>query len=383
MKDVPTALAQGIQQAAVLKRASHKDILVYRDAEDLKFLGLSGYEFSNNSTYSECDGKHIFRIGTRDSQLAVWQATLVQNLLSEQGVISELVYLKSEGDLDTITPIYELGVQGVFTKTLDTALLNDRIDLAVHSMKDVPTALAQGIQQAAVLERASHKDILVYRDAEDLKFLGLSGYEFSNNSTYSEFHSQSKSFKIATGSIRRTAQWLHRFPDHSIESLRGNVNNRLQKLVKSNWNGAIFAAAGLERIQLRPPESVDLDWMLPAPAQGAIMIVCRQKDESALQACEPLNHEETALCTGIERSFLSALMGGCSTPISAFAEIKNDKIYFKGNVVSPDGKTKVEIEKIFDLEEATSVGRDAAGNLLQKGGEPIMELIRKKGFVNE
>ncbi len=165
--------------------------------------------------------------------------------------------------------------------------------------------------------------------------------------------------------------------------MRGNVNNRLQKLVKSNWNGAIFAAAGLERIQLRPPESVDLDWMLPAPAQGAIMIVCRQKDESALQACEPLNHEETALCTGIERSFLSALMGGCSTPISAFAEIKNDKIYFKGNVVSPDGKTKVEIEKIFDLEEATSVGRDAAGNLLQKGGEPIMELIRKKGFVNE
>ncbi len=117
--------------------------------------------------------QHTIRIGTRDSQLAVWQATLVQNLLSEQGVLSELVYLKSEGDLDTVTPIYELGVQGVFTKTLDVALLNDRIDIAVHSMKDVPTALAQGIQQAAVLPRASHKDILVYKDEEDLKKLGF------------------------------------------------------------------------------------------------------------------------------------------------------------------------------------------------------------------
>src|SRR5215208_5857429 len=127
----------------------------------------------------------ILRIGTRDSQLAVWQATLVQDLLKKAGVSSELVYIKSEGDLDTVTPLYALGVQGVFTKTLDAALLNDRIDLAVHSMKDVPTQLATGIQQAAVLKRASHKDILVYKS--DTEFLN----DFNSNTT------------IATSSIRR------------------------------------------------------------------------------------------------------------------------------------------------------------------------------------
>src|SRR5215213_5836743 len=133
----------------------------------------------------------ILRIGTRDSQLAVWQATWVQGLLKNAGVTSELVYLKSEGDIDTVTPLYALGVQGVFTRTLDAALLNNRIDLAVHSMKDVPVQLAQGIQQAAVLKRASHKDILVYKN----------GIEFLNDP-------QSEA-TIATGSVRRIAQWLH------------------------------------------------------------------------------------------------------------------------------------------------------------------------------
>ncbi|HEY1023118.1 MAG TPA: hydroxymethylbilane synthase, partial [Flavisolibacter sp.] len=150
------------------------------------------------------------RIGTRDSQLAVWQATLVQGLLKEAGVPSELVYMKSEGDIDTVTPLYALGVTGVFTKTLDAALLNNRIDIAVHSMKDVPTQLAQGIQQAAVLKRASHKDILVYKDGTDF------------------LEDPDSVATIATGSIRRVAQWLHRFPHHRTENLRGNVNTRLR-----------------------------------------------------------------------------------------------------------------------------------------------------------
>src|SRR6476469_5739000 len=211
------------------------------------------------------------RIGTRESQLAVWQATLVQNLLKESGVASELVYIKSEGDLDTVTPLYQLGVQGVFTKTLDAALLNKRIDLAVHSMKDVPTLLAHGIQQAAVLKRASYKDIFVYKiDANFLK------------DPYS-------TATIATSSIRRKAQWLHLFPKHQFENLRGNVNTRLRKVEENDWAGAIFAAAGLERINLRPQNSVDLDWMLPAPAQGAITIVCRDDDTFSLDVCNLLN----------------------------------------------------------------------------------------------
>ena len=305
----------------------------------------------------------VLRIGTRDSQLAVWQATLVQGLLKDAGIASELVYIKSEGDIDTVTPLYALGVTGVFTKTLDAALLNNRIDVAVHSMKDVPVQLAQGIHQAAVLKRGSHKDIFVYKD----------GIDFLN-----DFNSQAT---VATGSVRRIAQWLNRYPNHKIENLRGNVNTRLRKVEENNWNGAIFAAAGLERIHLRPEESIDLDWMLPAPAQGAIMIVCREDDDYAFNSGQSFNDDATALCTKIERDFLSALMGGCSTPISALAEVKGEEVIFRGNVVSPDGKGKTEIEKTIALADASNLGFTAAKEILLKDGQTIVEQIRNKGLT--
>jgi hydroxymethylbilane synthase len=315
----------------------------------------------------------ILRIGTRDSQLAVWQATLVQDLLQRQGVSSELVYMKSEGDIDIVTPLYELGVQGVFTKTLDAALLNNRVDIAVHSMKDVPTQLAKGLCQAAVLERASTKDIFVYKTNEDIEKLGYSNGSWSDSSA-----ATSSNYHIATGSIRRIAQWLYRYPHTQIDNLRGNVNTRLRKLQESNWNGAIFAAAGLERIGLRPETSVDLDWMLPAPAQGAIMIVCREDDQEAFDACTPFNHEHTALCTKIERDFLRMLLGGCSTPISALASVKDGRVFLEGNIISPDGKEKIETQKDLPLAEASSLGIDAGKEILHNGGELIMEKIRKK-----
>lgn len=315
----------------------------------------------------------VLRIGTRDSELAVWQATLIQSSLLRSGFSSELVYMKSEGDLDTVTPLYALGVQGVFTKTLDAALLNNRIDLAVHSMKDVPTQLAQGIQQAAVLQRASSKDILVYKDPSDLDALGYRDGQWSNTPGQ-------RALTIATGSIRRIAQWKNRFPLHNIENLRGNVNTRLKKLIDHNWNGAIFAAAGLERIHLRPDKSIDLDWMLPAPAQGAIVVVCREDDDYAFEACQGFHDDATALCTAIERDFLSALLGGCSTPISAFAEISDGTVYFKGNIVSPDGKEKAVIEKKLPVAEAANLGVSAAKEILLQGGHPIVEEIRKKGL---
>lgn len=290
--------------------------------------------------------KPSLRIGTRESELAVWQATQVQNLLKKNGVSSELVYIKSEGDVDTVTPLYELGVQGIFTKTLDAALLNKKIDIAVHSMKDVPTQLAKGIKQAAVLKRSSYKDILVYK--EDKGFLE------EGNSVAT----------IATSSIRRRAQWLNKYSNHSIENLRGNVNTRLKKVGESNWDGAIFAAAGLERINLRPENSVDLDWMLPAPAQGAIMIVCREDDPRSFEACKNFNDADAALCTKLERDFLRKLLGGCSTPISALAEIKNNTILFKGNICSPDGKEKIEIEKKYPKEDCEQSGINAAKEIL-------------------
>lgn len=314
----------------------------------------------------------ILRIGTRDSQLAVWQATWVQNLLKEKGQASELVYIKSEGDLDTVTPLYALGVQGVFTKLLDTALLNDRIDIAVHSMKDVPTQLPAGISQAAVLPRASTKDILVYKDSDDLTKLG-----FQNGNWLTTVNPEFP-FTIGTSSVRRMAQWLNRYPHHKIENLRGNVNTRLKKLSESNWNGAIFAAAGLERIDLRPGNAVDLDWMLPAPAQGAVMIVCRKDDQPAFDAVHPLNDPITALCTRIEREFLSSLMGGCSTPISALAVMEFAQIVFKGNICTPDGSEIKQVEKAVNISEADDLGKIAAKEILTIGGQLILDQIKTK-----
>ena len=304
----------------------------------------------------------ILRIGTRDSQLAVWQATLVQDLLQQHAIASELVHMKSEGDIDLVTPLYEMGVQGVFTKTLDAALLSNRIDIAVHSMKDVPTQLAKGITQAAILPRASYKDIFVYKN--DVSFLD----DFQSSAI------------IATSSIRRKSQWLNRYPNHQIENLRGNVNTRLRKVTESNWNGAIFAAAGVERINLLPENSIELNWMLPAPAQGAIMIVCRENDVDAKDKTALLNDAATALCTKIERDFLKTLLGGCSTPISALAEINNDQVHFRGNIFSLDGKEKAEIEKNIAIHEALHLGVDAAKELLQNGGKAIVEKIRNAGI---
>jgi hydroxymethylbilane synthase len=321
-----------------------------------------------NSSVPTSD-QRIIRIGTRDSQLAIWQASNVQDLLKKTGVTSELVYMKSEGDVDTVTPLYELGVQGVFTKTLDAALLNNRIDIAVHSMKDVPTALAHGIRQASVLKRASYKDIFVYKNRSDIDI--LKAWDHGD---------RKKAFTIATSSIRRIAQWLHRYPGHTVENLRGNVNTRLRKVQDNNWNGAIFAAAGVERIEVRPENSIDLDWMLPAPAQGAIMVVCRTGDDFAFEACQSFNDEDTALCTKIERDFLRALLGGCSTPISALAQSNNGEILLRGNIVRPDGGKKVEIEKIIAREKAASLGSEAATEILTRGGKEIVETIRKKGL---
>ena len=312
---------------------------------------------------------NLIRIGTRESQLAVWQANLVKDLLERNGHAAEIIHIKSDGDIDLQTPLYAMGVQGVFTRSLDIALLNNKIDIAVHSMKDVPVQLPQGISQAAVLKRASYKDILV-----------VNGQWATDNKSIADldslFTTDLSPFAIATSSIRRKAQWLNRYPNTTIENLRGNVNTRLQKVKDSNWTGAIFAAAGLERINVRPENSIDLDWMLPAPAQGAIMVVARTEDEQSLQACSALNDNNTATCVKIERDFLSALMGGCSTPISALAEIKENSILFKGNIVSPDGKERAAIEKLFSLDEYKDAGTIAAKEILENGGEGIMEKLK-------
>lgn len=303
------------------------------------------------------------RIGTRDSQLAVWQATLVQQELEAAGRPAELVYIKSEGDIDLVTPLYAIGVQGVFTRTLDAALLSGRIDLAVHSMKDVPVVLARGLAPAAVLPRANPGDLFVFKG--DPSFLD----------------DPRSVATIATSSLRRKAQWLHRYPNHTIENLRGNVNTRLAKVAASDGQGALFAAAGLERIGLTPASSIAVDWMLPAPAQGAILVVRREEDEDLRRACLPLHHEPTAVCVHMERVFLSALMGGCSTPVGALAEMDGDAVRFRGNVCGLDGKTCLAMDRTFYLDSTpdhvmTALARAAANELLSQGAASLIQKLQ-------
>jgi hydroxymethylbilane synthase len=304
------------------------------------------------------DSNKTIRIGTRDSELALWQAHTVQKKLNDLGYKTEIIAVKSQGDIILDKPLYELGITGIFTKTLDIAMINGQVDIAVHSMKDVPTALPIGIVQAAVLERANTLDILVHKG--NLDFLEA-------NAT------------IATGSLRRQAQWLHKYPNHTVVDLRGNVNTRMQKLNESDWSGAVFAAAGLERINLKPTDFINLDWMIPAPAQGAMVIVAMGNDDFTLDAVSQLNDIETEICTYIERQFLKTLEGGCTAPIGALARYceLEDTFTFKGSLLSIDGKQKLEIEKIVPVEEWKKLGFNCASEILEKGGEELMKVIRE------
>ena len=299
----------------------------------------------------------IIRIGTRDSELALWQATTVQKLLEDLGYKTTLVEVKSMGDLVLDKPLYELGITGIFTKTLDVAMLSGAIDIAVHSMKDVPTALPQGIVQVAVLPRADTSDILLFKN--DLDFLNTSG-------------------TIATGSLRRKAQWLNKYPSHTVENLRGNVNTRLKKLAENNWNGAIFAKAGLERINLLPEKYTTLDWMIPAPAQGAVVAVAMENDDFCKEALQKINHKPTAICVKVERDFLRKLEGGCTAPIGALATITDDTIHFTGVLFSIDGKQKIEIKKSIKVEQSEGFGKLCAQEVLENGGAELMKQIKKQ-----
>ena len=296
------------------------------------------------------------RIGTRDSELALWQAHTVQKKLNDLGYKTEITAVKSQGDIILDKPLYELGITGIFTKTLDIAMLNGQVDIAVHSMKDVPTALPIGIVQAAVLERANTLDILVHKG--NLDFLNSNG-------------------TIATGSLRRQAQWLNKYPNHNVVDLRGNVNTRMQKLQDSDWSGAVFAAAGLERINLKPENYIDLDWMVPAPAQGAMLVVAMANDGFTRQALTELNDIDTEVCTHIERQFLKTLEGGCTAPIGALATFIENDIHFKGVLLSLDGKQKMEIEKTVPMQEWKKLGFHLAQEMLSNGGLELMQHIKK------
>lgn len=304
----------------------------------------------------------IIRIGTRESELALWQAKTVQKALENLGHQTELVPLKSLGDIQLDKPLYDMGITGIFTKTLDIALLSGEIDIAVHSMKDVPTRLPQKIVAGAVLKRENPIDLLLHN--------GLDFLQKEKN--------ENNQVVIATGSLRRKAQWLVKYPTHKIVNLRGNVNTRMRKLEENAWQGAIFAAAGLERIEKRPDDALELDWMLPAPAQGAMLVVTTEKDDFCRKALIPLNHENSAICTHIEREFLSTLEGGCTAPIGALAQIEEEIVFFKGGLFDLDGKHEFVEEVSFPVQEYIGAGAKAANSILSRGGNDLMLKIRQR-----
>ncbi len=294
------------------------------------------------------------RIGTRQSDLALTQAREVQQKFACMSLPSEIVTVPSNGDVDLETPLYEMGIQGIFTKTLDVALLQKKIDVAVHSAKDIPTIMARGLTLAAVLERAPAHDMLV-----------LSG-------SCDELNTSEKCI-IATGSLRRKAQWIYRYPNHQVLNIRGNIKTRLEKLDTNNWHGTIMAEAALTRLDIRSHKQIRLNWMVPAPAQGAVAVVARSDDFAVLEYCNSIHHFNSGICVFAERQFLNALHGGCSAPIAAHAVIQNGKMIFQGNALSADARHRVEVTLEFEPDQFSVAGKLAADKMMEYGAEQIIK----------
>lgn len=302
---------------------------------------------------------NTIKIGTRQSPLALWQANKVASLLEAKGCSVEIVPITSEGDNNLKQPIYSLGLTGVFTRSLDIALINDKVDIAVHSLKDVPTILPEGLELIAYPERANSHDILVYK---------------------SENIFEKEHRIIATGSLRRKAFWNHKYPNDTVVDLRGNVQLRLQKLIDNDWDGAVFAFAGLDRSEILEELKVKglhykiIDWMVAAPSQGILGIVAKQGFEMP-----SLNDEECEIYATVERQFLNVLEGGCTAPIGALVEPKSENTYsFKGAVLSINGQEMLTIEKEFTKEEYQNKGREFAEELLAQGAGEMITKIKEE-----
>lgn len=302
----------------------------------------------------------IIRIGTRQSPLALWQANKIASILEEKGHPTELVPITSEGDANLKQPIYSLGLTGVFTRSLDIALLNDRVDIAVHSLKDVPTVLPEGLALIAYPERASSADILVYK---------------------SEAIFEKDIRTIATGSLRRKAFWNHKYPQDQLVDLRGNVQLRLQKLIDNKeWDGAIFAFAGLDRSEILNELAEKglhykvIDWMIAAPSQGILGIVAKEGFEMP-----NINNTTCELFATVERQFLNVLEGGCTAPIGALVEKKTETICsFKGAILSIDGKEMISIEREFNVADYADKGHEFAQECIAQGADRMITAIKEQ-----
>jgi hydroxymethylbilane synthase len=311
------------------------------------------------------DRSTIF-IGSRGSELALWQARWVQQQLKNlhPSLNVELRIIKTQGDKILDAPLSKIGDKGLFTKELERALFDRRIDLAVHSLKDVPTQVGEGMSIAAICEREDVADVFIAHPKK--KYAGLANVP--GNGT------------IATGSLRRRCQLLRIRPDLSIAEIRGNLGTRMEKLATSNWDGMLLAKAGLMRLgrsemiaEVLPPEN-----FLPAVGQGALAIESRENDENILPIVQPLDHLRTRQATLGERALLRRLEGGCQIPIGAFGRIENGDFHLDAIVGSLDGKRSVRSSIQGLPEHSEQLGVTLAEKLLKDGGEAILDEIRQE-----
>ncbi len=297
------------------------------------------------------------KIGTRNSPLALWQANEVAAKLQAVGHTTEIVPIISSGDKNLTQPLYAMGITGVFTKDLDIALLNKDIDIAVHSLKDVPTQLPIGTQISAVLERDFPQDVLVRK--ADAK------------------HKDLKDLKIATSSLRRRAFWSQTFHNTEFADIRGNVQTRLKKLEDGVADATLFSLAGLKRMNL-DIDFEEVDFLLQAPSQGVVCIANRTEDADLIEVLKQINHDATQKCIQIEREFLRTLEGGCTAPIGAHAEFIGDKIRFQGRLCSLDGKDCINVDETIDWNPEQNFGAEIAQQVLERGGKDMMLLIKSQ-----
>ena len=305
------------------------------------------------------------RIGTRGSELALWQTARVKALLEacHPGITVSVEKIKTTGDKILDVPLAKIGSKGLFTKELENALLDNRVDAAVHSFKDVPTILPENLIIAAVLEREDVRDVFIANQKKShLTFAGLPPNAI-----------------IATGSLRRKCQLLNARPEMQIVEIRGNINTRLNKLDSSDWDGTILAKAGVARLSWtqRITDVLPLDIMLPAAGQGALAVESRADDLHVQELLRPLHHHPTAIAIAAERAFLRYLEGGCQIPIGAYGQLVGNEVRLRAVIGSIDGKRIVHGEKIHAIAHAEQTGIDLARELFGKGGKEILEEIRQ------
>lgn len=297
-------------------------------------------------------------IGSRGSLLALWQANWVKARLEALGAECDIEIIRTTGDKITDVPLAKVGTKGLFTKEIEEALLDRRVDLAVHSLKDLPTVVPDGLVVTAIPEREDPRDALV----------GKRLLEIPQNA------------RIGTSSLRRSAQLRAVRPDLDVRDLRGNLDTRLRKLDEGQYDAIVLASAGLRRLGWaeRIAEAVPVDVLCPAAGQGALAIETRNDGSPAVEFCARLDHADTRAAVTAERETLESLGGGCQVPIGAHAEIDGPRIHLRGVVISPDGGTVVRHSVAGDVRDAAELGRRLGDMLLSGGGRGILESVYGK-----